>query len=138
MKQRFRLFNSERSRSLVIEAVMNAPAGYIVTIEPTTRTLLQNKAFHGICTELARRGIKWAGKARTIKDWKVLLISGHAVANDQPAEVVDGMEGELVNLRESTAQMPYTRMNSVLEYAYAWMASELGIVLHVKESNEPE
>jgi hypothetical protein len=59
-------------------------------------------------------------------EWKVLLVSGHGVATGQEAEVVTGLEGELVNLRESTAQMSGRRCASLIEYAHAFGA-DLGV-----------
>ncbi|EGZ0353343.1 recombination protein NinB, partial [Escherichia coli] len=52
--------------------------------------------------------------------WKVLLISGHAVATKQEADVFPGLEGEYVNIRESSAQMSVKRMASLIEYTTAW------------------
>lgn len=109
-----------RARSLALLAVRHAPDGYVVIVRPRRRSLDQNALFHALCGELAGRA--WAGKPRSAVEWKVLLVSGHAVATQQGAEVVEGLEGELVNLRESTAGMSTSRMSSLIEYAQAWMA----------------
>lgn len=83
----------------------------------------QKRYFHALCTVLAASGMKWGGRQRSAKDWKVLLISAHAAATQQePGEVVEGLEGELVNLlhmRESTIDMPEGRGASLIEYALA-------------------
>jgi hypothetical protein len=60
------------------------------------------------------------GKKLSLAQWKVLFISGHAVATGLGAEIVPGLEGEFVNIRESSAQMSVKRMASVIEYAIAW------------------
>jgi hypothetical protein len=57
-----------------------------------------------------------------VAEWKLLLISGHSVATKQGAEMVPGLEGEFLNLRESTAAMSKTRIGSLIEYAEAFMA----------------
>mgnify|MGYP003344204235 FL=1 len=66
--------------------------------------------------------MKWADRQLTADQWKVLLISGHAVATGIGADVVPGIEGEVVNIRESSAAMGVRRMSSLLEYVQAFMA----------------
>ena len=63
------------------------------------------------------------GKRRTSAQWKVLLVSGHAVATKEGAEVVAGIEGEFINIRESTALMSKKRSSSLVEYAIAFCAT---------------
>ena len=62
------------------------------------------------------------GQKRTPAEWKVLFVSGHSVATKQGAELVPGLEGEFLNLRESTARMGKARMASLLDYVMAWCA----------------
>jgi hypothetical protein len=66
--------------------------------------------------------MQWGGKPRTAAQWKVLMVSGHAVATKEGAEMVPGVEGEFVNLRESTAAMSVRRSSSLIEYTLAFMA----------------
>ncbi len=54
----------------------------------------------------------------------MLLISGHAVATKQEAEVVPGLEGEYVNIRESSAEMSVKRMSSLIDYTIAWATGQ--------------
>lgn len=100
-----------------------APAGTVLRFSEPTRTSDQNAKFHAICSDLA--GLPWAGKPRTATEWKVLLVSGHAVATKQGAEVVPGLEGEFINIRESTAAMSKARGSSLIEYAQAFAAQVL-------------
>ncbi|EYE73201.1 putative recombination protein NinB, partial [Glaesserella parasuis str. Nagasaki] len=58
-----------------------------------------------------------------LETWKVLLISAHAEATKEGSCLVTGLEGELVNIRESTAQMSVKRMASLIEYATSWGVS---------------
>lgn len=93
-----------------------------ITVKPVTRSLEQNAKFHAICGDLQKSGLHWAGKPRTLKQWKVLLVSGHAMATGEGAEIVPGLENEFVNIRESTAQMSVKRSSSLIEYALAFCA----------------
>ena len=93
-----------------------------VQVQEETRTLPQNAKFHAICGDLGRSAVTWAGKRRKAKDWKVLLVSGHAVATKEGSDLIPGLEGEFVNLRESTALMTIGRGSSLIEYSIAFCA----------------
>ncbi len=101
--------------------IHDAEDGYVVTIAEPTRNLDQSAKFHAICGDIAKQK-EFAGKIRTPEQWKVLLISGHAVATKQGSEMLPGLEGEWCNLRESSAKMSVKRMASLIEYATAWAA----------------
>lgn len=115
----------EQARAGVAGFARTAPAGTVVTFSEPTRSNEQSAKFHAICSDLARAGVPWMGKARTADQWKVLLVSGHAVATKEGADVVPGIEGEFVNLRESTATMSRSRSSSLIEYAQAFAAQAL-------------
>lgn len=120
---RYVLVHAE-ARSRAIKAVAEAPAGHVVVVKKPTRSLEQNAKFHAICADLA--GCEWAGKPRDAAAWKVLLVSGHAMATKEGAEMVPGIEGEFVNIRESTAAMSKSRGASLIEYAQAFAAAIRG------------
>lgn len=120
-KRTFRLISNE-VRQRAIDFIWGAPDGYEVVIKEPTRSGDQNSKFHAICTEFERLGIEWAGKPRAKEKWKVLLVSGHTVATShEEPELVEGLEGEMVSLRESTAAMGKTRGSSLIEYSQAML-----------------
>lgn len=110
------------TRQRALDAIKEAPDGWKVTVQPPTRSLDQNAKFHSICADLTHMRAEWAGKPRCIDEWKALLVSGHAVATKQGGEIVPGIEGELVSIRESTATMSKARSSSLIEYAEAFRA----------------
>ena len=118
----FRLAHST-ARRLAHEAIDSAPDGWIAKITEPTRNLDQSAKFHAICGDLAKQK-EFAGKLRKPEVWKVLLISGHAVATGQGSEMVPGLEGEWCNIRESTALMSSKRMSSLIEYSIAYCMAE--------------
>lgn len=122
MKKTFILAHAE-ARRRALQAVQEAQEGYAVTIAEPRRNLDQNAKFHAICSDIARSGLEWAGKRRTADQWKVLLVSGHASATKEGAEMVPGLEGEFVNIRESTALMSVRRSASLIEYTMAFCAA---------------
>lgn len=121
-KRLFQLMH-QTARRRAHEAIDTAPDGYIVVVQEPTRNLDQNAKFHAICSDLAKSGLAWAGKRRTADEWKVLLVSGHAVATKEGSDIVPGIEGEFVNIRESTASMSKARGSSLIEYAVAFIAT---------------
>ena len=121
MKPVYRLVH-DMARQNAKRAIDEAPDGWEVRLKEPTRNGDQNAKFHAICGDLAKSGLEWAGKRRTTAQWKVLVVSGHAMATKEGAEMVPGLEGEYVNLRESTALMSVRRSASLIEYALAFCA----------------
>lgn len=111
---------SPQSRSSIQARIQSSPDGYVVRISEATRNLDQSAKFHAMCGDIAKSGLEWAGKKRTADQWKVLLVSGHAVATKQGAEMVPGLENEFVNIRESTARMSKARASSLIDYTLAF------------------
>lgn len=107
-----------------------------LVVRPETRTLSQSAKFHVLCEEAELAELEWGGKPRTAAEWKVLFISGHATATKEGAELIQGLEGELVNIRESSAQMTKPRTSSLIEYTQAYLIGR-GIQLHAPEPSQP-
>jgi hypothetical protein len=126
IKRKWKLINQNVKLSM-LAVLGNLPVSetnpLVVSVEEAKRTEDQSSKFHAICGDLAKSGYQWAGKERTAEQWKVLLVSGHAMATKQGAEMVPGIEGEFVNLRESTARMSKARSSSLIEYTLAFCAS---------------
>ena len=109
------------ARQRAAQACLDAPEGWEVWIIEPKRTSAQNRLLHALLQELSGRA--WFGKPRGMEDWKMLMVSAHAVATRKDTEIVPGLEGELVALREPTANMTISRLSSLVEYIKAWMSS---------------
>lgn len=109
------------ARNNALEAIRNAPEGMVVTLAPKTRSSEQNALLHALLSEISKR-CEFGGKRRTPEQWKLIMVSGHSIATGRAAEVVPGLEGEFLNLRESTASMSVKRLGSLVEYVQAWCA----------------
>ncbi|RZN53069.1 recombination protein NinB, partial [Avibacterium paragallinarum] len=83
----------------------------------------QNAKLHAMLGDIAKQ-CEFQGKKRDIETWKMLFVSGHKIATGEQAEMAIGFEGEVVNLRESTAQMGVKRLASLIEYVQAWAAEQ--------------
>lgn len=112
-----------QNRTRIAKVLSETPDGYLVSISEPKRSLAQNATFHDLCGEIAKSGFKWMGKTRTAKEWKVLLVSGHSIATGYGAEVIAGLEGELVNVREPTSKMSIRRGSSLIEYTIAFCST---------------
>lgn len=123
MDKRILRLVSNAVRQRAIDAIWGAPDEAVVTIAEPTRNAEQNAKFHALCTDLAKSGIQWAGKTRSATAWKVLMVSGHAMATNEGAEIIPGVEGEFVNIRESTALMSKRRGSSLIEYTVAFLVT---------------
>jgi hypothetical protein len=115
------------ARMGAIQAVQDAPDGYVVEIKEPTRKLSQNAKFHAILTDISRQA-QYMGKRRSIEFWKGLFVSGWQIATGQKPEIVPGLEGEFINIRESTTTMSVRKLSSLMEYVIAW-AIDNGIQL---------
>jgi hypothetical protein len=114
---------NDQVRLRALDAIRQAPDGYEVTVSPQRISRGQQARFHAMCGDIASSGIEWAGRPRTPTEWKVLLVSAHATATRQDVEVVRGIEGEMINIRESLATMDRGRAASLIEYATAFAVS---------------
>jgi hypothetical protein len=119
--QTYVLLDEPRKRR-ACNAIMQAQAGSVCKIGDPKRSLNQNAKFHAICTDIAKSGFEWAGKQRTADECKALLVSAHAVASGEPGEVVLGLEGEFVSIREKTSSMIKKRGSSLIAYIEAFCA----------------
>lgn len=104
------------SRATAHAEIDAAPDGWLWEISEPRRNDEQNKRFHAMVGDIARSELEWAGKRRSAAQWKVLLVSGHAKATKEEFDMVPGLEGEFVNLRESTALMSVKRSASLITY----------------------
>lgn len=123
MKRKFRLVHTQ-ARENVVKAIWEAPDGFEVTLSEPTRNLDQNALFHALCGELEASSLEWGGERPTASQWKALMVSAHSVATGTECELVQGIEGEWVSLRESTATMTKERGSSLIEYVKAFMADQ--------------
>lgn len=117
------VIRNEEIRRKAVNAVLEAEVGECIKISKPTRTLEQNAKFHAICDQISKLKIQWAGQTRSAQAWKELLVSGHNAATGfgRDIEYIEGLEGEFVVLRESTAAMTVPRIGSLIEYAEAFL-----------------
>lgn len=109
-------------RKVVAQQVLDADDGAITRIGPSTRSLEQNAKFHAMCADVARQ-CKHYGRMLDEVQWKVLFISGFGIVTGSGSDVVPGIEGEMCNIRESSASMGVKRMADLITYVLAFGAN---------------
>jgi hypothetical protein len=97
----------------------------VCIIKKAKRREIQSEKFHAMCGDVARQ-CQFLHRTLTKDQWKVIFISGHAIATGLGADMIPGLEGEFVNIRESSAEMSISRMASLIEYVLAY-GSEQGV-----------
>lgn len=121
-KQTFFLRN-EQVRSNCQSFIQDLPTDdkkpLVVKIQPITRSLEQNSKLHALLSDISKQ-CEFNGKKRDIDTWKMIMVSAHKIATGGQAEMVIGLEGEVINLRESTTQMSVKRLASLIEYITSW------------------
>jgi hypothetical protein len=115
------VITGEVARKAICRNVLAAPEGYVVKVGPESRSDAQNRMLHPLLTDISNQ-CEWMGKKRPMLQWKTIMVSAHSIATGSPSEMVIGIEGEVVNLRESTAAMSKERFSSLMEYVLAWGA----------------
>lgn len=132
-KQKYFL-RTEQIKNNALEFVKALPIDekkpLVIDVKPITRNLEQNAKFHAMCGDIAKQ-VQFNGEWLPLETWKVLLISAHAEATKEGSRLVIGLEGELVNIRESTADMGVKRMASLIEYVQAYCDLN-GVILNNK------
>lgn len=120
MKQLFVMAHQE-ARRRAVQAVQNAPDGYVVKITPPTRSLEQNAALWGSLTDLSEQ-VEWYGRRLTAEEWKHVMSAGL-----KKQDVVPGIDGGFVVLGISTSKMTKAEMSDLLELIRAF-GTERGVV----------
>ena len=92
-----------------------------VEVRSMVRSDEQNEKLHAMLGDISKQKT-FNGKTLNIEQWKMIFVSGHKIATGGCAEMAIGLEGEVINLRESTAKMSVRRLSSLIDYISAWGA----------------
>ena len=104
------------ARQNAAKAVMEAPEGFIVTIQEPTRNLEQNARLWASLTEVSRQ-VDWHGNHLTPEEWKDVF---SAALKRQ--KVVPGIDGGFVVIGARTSKMGKREFSELLELVYAFGA----------------
>lgn len=121
MKQTYRLAHTQ-ARQLALEAVKNAPDGFVVTVSEPTRTLEMNALLWVLLTELSAK-LPWHGIKLSPEEYKDLLSAGLV-----KSRVVPNIDGNgFVILGQRTSKMTKKEFSDLIDLILAF-GSDHGIV----------
>lgn len=120
MKFAYRLVH-DTARRLAAAQCINAPDGWVVRIEPPSRTLDQNSLLWPVLGEISKH-VEWYGQKLTDEEWKDML-----TAALKKEKVVPGINGGFVVLGQRTSKMGKKEFSELLEFAFAFGAQH-GVV----------
>jgi hypothetical protein len=141
-KQTFLLTDSSKGRAVIIEAILNAPVGHVVTVAPETkqRSLPQNRLQWAELLGEVSRQVWIEGRQFDEEIWHEhfkekfmpdveeagITLPGYVKWKDKP-------DGSLKCVA-STTKLTKRGMTNYLNECYAYAAQELGVRFFVKES----
>lgn len=115
MKQQFKLVHAE-ARRRAIEAIKDAPDGYVVDVKPATRTTDQNRLLWALLSDVSDQ-VNWHGQKLSPEDWKHVFS-----ASLKQQRAVPGMDGGFVVLGLSTSKMTKSEFSDLVELIQAFGA----------------
>ena len=121
----FRLVH-QAARENAIQAIRQAPDGWVVKVTEPTRNLEQNALLHAELQELAANK-KWCNMTLEVEQWKRLLTAAWMRATQQGGvlyvQAVDGHGMDVLYQRTST--LSKSQMTDLIEYIKAWKAQNV-------------
>ena len=112
------------ARNRALDAVKNAPDGFVVTVREPTRNLEQNAALHALLQEIAESR-QWAGQPLDVEDWKRLLTAAWMRATGRGIRLVPALDGQGFDaLYQRTSTLTKAEMSELIDYIQAWKASD--------------
>lgn len=115
------------ARRRAMEAVLNAPDGYVVEVKPANRSLEQNAAQWPILTAFAKQ-LEWPVNGQMVLmtnyEWKSVLT---AAFRNETARLAMGLNGGVVMLGERTREFDKKEFSEWLEFLNA-IAAERGVM----------
>lgn len=115
-KKTFWLIN-QNIKENACEAIMNAPEGYRVQIQPPTRTLQQNDKLWAMLNEVSKQ-VEWYGQYYPKEVWKTIFLTAYGVE----MRFVPAIDGGQIPIARSSTRLTISQMSDLIEIIYAFGA----------------
>ena len=126
MSKKMYVLAHDQARARAVQSIQNAPQGYVVKIQPPTRSLDQNGLIHPV-VRVIKKHMETHGARKRSEDWWRYYLLGKFAGNEV-CEDPDGSGGIVVMNRETgTSGMGVDRASEFIEWMYAW-GTEIGVV----------
>jgi hypothetical protein len=137
-KQTYKLTYSKESRNLIINAILSAPDGFLVIIQPDTRTLAQNRCQWPILSAFAKQ-LRWPinGAMQFIsdEDYKDILTAAY---RQEMTRIAQGFDGKsVVMLGHRTREFTAEEWPNWMAFLN-WAAAEKGVKVPVSKKRAEE
>lgn len=117
MNKQYFILAHETARQMAIQAIRNAPDGWIVEVKERTRSIDQNSLLWALLTDVSRQ-VEWYGRKLAPEDWKHVFSSAL-----RKQDVVPNIEGNgFVVLGQSTSKMGKREFSDLVELIYSFGA----------------
>jgi len=124
MSKRLFVLSHQAARANALRYIAEAPAGYVITVKPPTRSLDQNALLHGLLTEIAAKALH-AGQRWDVEDWKRLLTAAWLRARKESAIFVPALDGQGFDiLYRRTSKLSKAECSELVDYIQAWAAGQ--------------
>jgi len=128
MSKRLFILSHQAARANALRYIAEAPAGYVITVKPPTRSLDQNALLWSLLGEVSRQ-VEWYGKKLDPEDWKHVF-----TASLRTLSVVPNLDGTgFVALGLSTSRMSKRELGDLIDLIHAFGA-ERGVVFNEAEA----
>jgi hypothetical protein len=111
MKQIFFLAGD---RNKAVEAIRQAPEGYVMEVKPNKRSEEQSRYMWALLSDIAKQK-EWCGLKMEAEDWKNLF-----TAALKGQRTTNGLTGGVVVLATATSKMSKEEMSELIEYIISW------------------
>ena len=114
----------QQARHNALEAVKNAPEGYVVTVKLPTRSSSQNAKLHALINEVADQ-CEWAGKKWDADVWKRLLVAAWLRTQNESPMLIPSLDGHGFDMVfEKTSKLSSAQCSDLIEYVSAFVADK--------------
>ncbi len=122
MNKQYFILAHDMARNNAIQAILNAPDGYVVEIKEPNRTLAQNSILHGQLGDIADQ-VVWHTQKFNPVIWKRLTTFSYLREINEKPLLIPALDQSGVDLiYEKTSQMGVKMMSGLIEYNFAFGA----------------
>ncbi len=122
MNKQYFILAHDTARQMAIQAIRNAPEGFVVEVKQATRSLEENSLLHALITQISRTQ-EWAGKKHDVETWKRLLVAAWCRVHGSAVEILPALDGHGVDIVPvRTSKLTKKECADLIEYIYAWGA----------------
>ncbi len=117
MNKQYFILAHDMARQMAMQAIRNAPEGFVVEVKERTRSTEQNSLLWALLTDVSRQ-VEWYGRKLSPEDWKHVFSS-----TLKKQDVVPNIDGNgFVVLGQSTSKMGKREFSDLVELIYSFGA----------------